>query len=153
MLSTLAELKNLIGICYIKQGKGKEALPYLQAALTFHQGQKTPESLRMIGTSYNNIGSAFKADKKWDDAEKWLNKSLEYNREYQGDSASVLAFTCGHLCEVYSSLGKVTEALAMCNTSFDLSQEHNFSERECETLDLLIGINQTFPDQKEIVGF
>ncbi len=48
-----------------------------------------------MGMLFNNIGSAYKVAEKWQDAREWLGKSLTYNREINGDRASVLGYTQG----------------------------------------------------------
>jgi len=93
-----AQIQNLIGNGYIKQNKGDSALPYLQAALQVFQ---KVNNQKMLGTIYNNLGSAHKARRAWPEALMWLRKSAAHNRAVAGDSASVLGFTYYHLAEVF----------------------------------------------------
>jgi len=55
----------------------------------------------MVGSIYNNLGSAHKVRKAWPEALEWLRQSVAHNRAVAGDSASVLGFTYYHLAEVF----------------------------------------------------
>ena len=145
--ATVAEIQNLIGIGFIKQGKGEQALDYLKRSLTYYDA-RGEESKETVGTLYNNMGAAYKVAEKWQDAEEWLNKSLIHNREVVGDSAAVLGNTQGHLCEVYSALSNYNQALKACQASLTICQQHKLVERECETLAALTRVYDKLPDQE-----
>jgi tetratricopeptide (TPR) repeat protein len=97
-LADQAQIQNLIGIGYIKQSKGDSAMLFLHTALQAYEKVNDQE---MVGTVYNNLGSAHKSRKAWPEAIEWLRKSAAHNRAMAGDSASVLGFTYYHLAEVF----------------------------------------------------
>jgi tetratricopeptide (TPR) repeat protein len=90
-------LLNGLGVGYTKQSKADSALLFLRQALPIAERLKEQE---MLGTLYNNLGSANKLKKDWPQARQWLEKSLNHNRKTHGDSAAVLAYTYFHLASV-----------------------------------------------------
>ncbi|MCI0690672.1 tetratricopeptide repeat protein [candidate division KSB1 bacterium] len=83
-------LCNGIGLGYVKQSLADSAISYLQAALSLAKRLNDQE---MVGTLYNNLGSANKLKKDWPQVRQWLEKSLSHNRALAGDSTAVLAYT------------------------------------------------------------
>ncbi len=98
-----AQVQNMIAIGFIKQSKGDSAVSALQA---FEQAGER----EMVGTVYNNLGSAHKLREDWPEALAWLRKSAAHNRAVAGDSASVLGFTYFHLAVVFHRTGAADSA-------------------------------------------
>ena len=132
-LADQAQIQNLIGIGYIKQSKGDSALPFLQTALVGFQKVNDQE---MVGTVYNNLGSAHKARQNWPEALMWLRQSATHNRAVAGDSASVLGFTYYHLAEVFLHTHQPDSARYYVDKSLLLRQALGEAENVKQTREL-----------------
>ncbi len=146
-----ARIQNLIGVTFIKQGKGDSALVYFLAALKYYQIMSDLESREMVGTLYNNLGSACKVAGQWDQAINWLEKSIEYNRTF-GDSMVVFAYIYGHLCEVYVALEDYGQAIEYGEKSLAICRKHGRQERECQTLLALMAVYEKQANLKKYLA-
>jgi tetratricopeptide (TPR) repeat protein len=140
-----AQIQNLIGVGYVKQTKGDSALPYFQSALQTFQKLNNQE---MLGTVYNNLGSAHKIRQAWPEALAWLRKSMAYNREVVGDSASVLGFTYYHIAEVFSYIQQSDSASYYVEQSLRIRNLLGDNQGINETLELKRKISQSHSTTK-----
>ena len=86
----------------------------------------------MLGTLYNNLGSANKLKQDWPQARQWLEKSLSHNRKTQGDSAAVLAYTYFHLAGVAQAEGQTSLSREYAQKSLALAERHKLAEVRAE---------------------
>ncbi len=128
-----ASLENLIGIGYIKQNMGDSAIVYLQPALAAFQQLRDQE---MVGTLYNNLGSAHKIRRAWPEAQQWLRKSITHNRAIAGDSAAVLGYTYYHLADVFQQTEQPDSARYYIQKSRHIRETLEDDEGLQETLEL-----------------
>ncbi len=119
------QLCNGIGVGYNKQGKGDSALYYLHQALQIAERLRDQE---MVGTLYNNLGSANKLKEDWPQTRQWLEKSLRHNRRVQGDSAAVMAHTYFHLAGVAQAEGQTNLSREYAQKSLALAERHKLKE-------------------------
>jgi len=142
----LALRKNMVAIGYIKQGLGESAIPYLQEALEYIT-HENPDS-NMIGTLYNNLGSAYKTMGHWSESRNWLCRVLEWSLSREGNG--VLGYAHGHLCEVMAKLEDGVTAsihgeksLAYCILQKDYG-------RGRETISTLVSVYREAGNQKRV---
>ncbi len=102
-----AQRENLVAVGFIKQGMGELAVPHLKKALAYFT-KENPHS-EMIGALYNNLGSAYKTMEHWSASMKWLCRALDWALEPDHDDG-VLAYTHGHLSEVFKKTGDLDTA-------------------------------------------
>jgi len=91
----------------------------------------------LLGTLFNNLGSANKLKQDWSQAWQWLEKSLQHNRTIAGDSAQVLAYTYFHLAGVAQAEGQTNLSREYAQKSLALAERHKLAELGAEVEALL----------------
>ncbi len=123
-----ATLNNIAGVLESKVDYDGALLKYKEAlAISEKFGNQA-----MVGTLYNNLGSAHKLKKDWPQARQWLEKSLSHNRALAGDSAAVLAYTYFHLAGVAQAEGQTHLSREYAQKSLALAERHKLAEVRAE---------------------
>ncbi len=141
----IAKTNYYVGSALVKDAKADVALPYLLTALEFFESRNNPESKRITGSIYNNIGAAYKISGSWDLSEKWLLKSEKFNMQHD-NTITVLGYTYGHMCEVHLWKDNVQKAVFYGKKSISICSEHNLVERECITISALQILYESLKD-------
>jgi tetratricopeptide (TPR) repeat protein len=91
LLSDLAESLNNIGAGLMDLGRHREASPYLERALSTHEGDLNDVSHGRYAGTAMTLGSALRAQKRYRDARARLEHALKIHRRVLPEEHSVIA--------------------------------------------------------------
>ena len=127
------------GYNFLTNSNADSAIIYYQAALNHFEKKEDPESKKMVGVLYNNIGAAYKIKRHWRKAFEWLSNSIEFNEDID-DELPVLANSYRHLCEINFINGNFDKAEEYGKDGLEICRINNDLEQECKLLDLLLKV-------------
>ena len=131
-----AQRQNMLALTQIKQEKGHHALAPLDQALTYYQENQPLAPI--IGTLYNNLGSAYKTMGQWAEARLWLCRAVDWTLD--NESPNLPAYTHGHLCRVLFQLGDHHTSVFHGEKSLAYCLQSNNHTRARETVQALVDV-------------
>ena len=120
-LTELQDLNNQVEALYQKE-RYEEAVPFLAKAVKISQevfGEVHPST----ATSYNNLGSLYKALGKYEEALSLYQKTLAIQQEVLGEKHPETVTSYNNMGDLYEALGKCEEALPLYQEALTIQQE------------------------------
>lgn len=99
------------------------ALKFHEKALAIREiveGSSYPE----IASSYNNIGTIYQRQGKYEDALKYYMHSLELRKKYLGEHNVDTATSYNNIASIYNALGRYEEAVEYCLKCYKIQLEN-----------------------------
>lgn len=115
----IGDLANIAG-CHRLLGSGDVALNYYLECV---KRLKNPKHIDLLPQVFNNIGMIYIDRKDYDEADKWMSRSLEYNIKL--NRRSIVAVNYTNLGDIRTKQGRYAEALSYFHKGLKIREELN----------------------------
>ncbi|CAG9325072.1 unnamed protein product [Blepharisma stoltei] len=143
---------NKLAMSYLREGELNLAFDLLKKAEGILLGKEDQKSMKLLGTTWNNLGCFFKRSGELNKALLYLKNALELENDYPTDSINI-AGTHLNICAIYSQLGEHNKALEFSIEALDiLNSCHDKNENLLETLMIAyhnVGTEYEYLNQKK----
>ncbi|KAI1129926.1 hypothetical protein F5Y10DRAFT_237019 [Nemania abortiva] len=108
----LMPLKHVLGLVHIQMGRSDLGIPLLEECRSVSESEHLGVGKRVIFTIMHDLATAWRDQKRWDDAITLYEKTKEYRESFHGPAHRYTIETTGALAVAYQGSGQVGKAAA-----------------------------------------